>query len=186
MTRAFLTAIVIALMVAGAFSLLTGKSVIEVVPGLTNPGREDLPITTSEIEVRTDKLEYRPGEIVSVTVKNLLNDTVISHAGSSTPVFSIHRVERLEPDGSWKKLYAQCEYPHCTYKVDSPVVILTGKADVYKWNLLVYLNGTRESFPAGPGTYRLIVRYQVGKDPSMVERNEWLGARSNDFKVVAP
>jgi len=85
--------------------------------------------------VTTDKTEYEQGEIIKITIRNNLNETIYSHIGSSTPIFSINHVEKKRSDGTWKKLFAQCQYPHCIHKVAAPKEIKPGQSEVSDGNL---------------------------------------------------
>lgn len=137
---------------------------------------------SQEIIVTTDKNEYKHGEVIKITLKNELSESVFSHIGSQTPVFSIDRIERKKSGEDWDKLFAQCQYPHCVYDIDGPSEIKPNQYVSFEWNPLIYIDGTNNNIQTKPGTYRLLVTYQIRKD--YLSKNwEWLKVYSNEFVI---
>ena len=133
------------------------------------------------VAVNTDKQEYKQGEAIKITVNNDLSESIFSHAGSYTPVFSIKYVEMKTQQG-WKQLFAQCQYPHCIYEIDALVEIKAGQSVTFEWMPLIYINGTQKHIRAEPGEYRLVVYYQIRKS-SVSEDWKLLTAYSNEFVI---
>jgi len=136
---------------------------------------------TADIQVITDKMVYKVGDAVVVTVNNPMDESILTNVGTLTPIFAIEYVERLMPDRTWRRLHAYCDYPHCTYTIETPVTLKPGGIRTFKWRPLIYLDGTAETFLAGPGLYRLIIRYQIRETLSDT-KYEWRASRSNEFK----
>ena len=117
-----------------------------------------------------------------VQVTNVSQAPVRTHVGSSTPIASLLYAERQYSDGSWRREDVMCRPPHCTYVMDSPYVLEPGETRSFRWKPVFFKDGTLEKYPAPPGVYRLLVRYQVQPDPS-VPRWVWHQTRTNAFTI---
>jgi hypothetical protein len=128
------------------------------------------------ILIITDRQEYKPGEVVRVTIKNQSGEMIYCHAG----VEGIKHIEKKTAEGDWEKLFAMCQSPHCLYDIGPPQEIGPGVVKTFDWKPLIYVNGTTKTVPAKPGQYRLSLLYQEqqGKD--------WKSAYSNMFVIQAP
>lgn len=143
---------------------------------------EEFYTSNKGVIVTTDKTEYEQGEIIKITIKNNLNESIYSHIGSSTPVFSIDHIEKKKPDGTWEKLFVQCRYPHCIEKVAAPKEIKPGQSEVFKWKPLIYINGTSKITQLKTGTYRIVILYQIRKG-SIPKDWKWNTVCSNEFMI---
>ena len=132
--------------------------------------------------VTTDKTEYEQGEIIKITIRNNLNESIYSHIGSSTPIYSIDHIEKERSNGTWEKLFAQCRCPHCIEKIGAPKEIKPGQSKVFRWKPLIYLNGTSKAVQPEIGTYRIAILYQIRKG-STPENWKWHAVYSNKFTI---
>ncbi len=135
-----------------------------------------------EVTVTTERTEYKAGQNIKVIMANNLKGSIFSHVGSATAVFSIRNVQRQNPDRTWKKLFAQCQYHNCVYDIDAPSEIKPGRIESFVWEPLIYINGKPEFIPADAGTYCLDILYQVKGDPSP-EKWDWKTVRTNQFTI---
>jgi hypothetical protein len=134
------------------------------------------------IIVTTDKFEYKQGEVIKITLRNELSESIFSHIGSQTPVFFIDRIERKKSGEDWDKLFAQCQYPHCVDDIDGPAEIKSSQSVSFVWDPLIYPDGANKNIQAMAGTYRLLITYQIRKN--YLSKNwEWLKVYSNEFVI---
>jgi len=108
----------------------------------------------------TDKLVYQRNEVINIIFINDLEDSVFSHIQSATPVFGIKQIEFRSSNGPPKKLFAYCQYPHCTNDTDVPGEVKSGEKVTFGWKPLVFVDGTSETVLPEPGQYRLQILYQ--------------------------
>ena len=135
-----------------------------------------------QVIIKTDKDFYIEGEVIKITLRNDLIENVFSQAGSLTPVFSIDSIEKKDSTGNWEKLFAQCQYPHCSYDIDGPAEIGAGQSVSFDWNPLIYIDGADKYIQAKSGIYRLLILYQIRKGDSF-EGWKWLKEYSNEFAI---
>lgn len=128
------------------------------------------------ILVTTDKVSYKPGEDVKITLRNLTKGVIYAHVG----VEGIQDVEKKDLHGGWEKLSPRCRPPHCFYDIGPPEEIGPGVAKTFVWKPLIYVDGTTKVLSASPGTYRLSFLWQDR------ERKEWKVAHSNNFDIERP
>jgi hypothetical protein len=128
------------------------------------------------ILVTTDKVSYKPGEDVTITIRNLSRDIIYAHVG----VEGIKDVEKKDLQGGWEKLPPRCQPPHCFYDIGPPEEIGPGVAKTFVWKPLIYVSGTTKVLSASPGTYRLSFLWQDR------ERKGWKVAHSNNFDIERP
>ncbi len=129
------------------------------------------------VKIITDKIEYNQSEVIIITIKNNLKDSIYSHIGSLTPLFAIQFIERKTKNKCWEKLYAYCQYPHCIYDIDVPQVINPGQSESMKWDPLIFINGTSKTEQLDPGQYRVLILYL---DSAM---KNWKSEYSNLFII---
>jgi hypothetical protein len=140
-------------------------------------GKTGTPATAArEVFVRTDRQEYRQGEMISVTIENPTEASIFCHVG----VEGIKHIEKRTAEGGWEKLFAMCQPPHCLYDMGPPDEIGPGGARTFEWRPLIYLGGTSKTVRATPAAYRLSVLYQDR------DRKEWRSAYSNIFVIGNP
>lgn len=159
----------------GAFSIITMILFLTVPIGAgeSQTGEARFP---KSILVTTDKVSYKPGEDVTITIRNLSGDIIYAHVG----VEGIQHVEKKDCQGGWEKLPPRCQPPHCFYDIGPPEAIGPGLAKTFVWKPLVYLSGTTKVLSVSPGTYRLSFLWQDR------ERKEWRIAYSNNFHIERP
>ncbi|MDI6603356.1 MAG: hypothetical protein QME57_04625 [Patescibacteria group bacterium] len=121
-------------------------------------------------------------KLLRITIRNNLDESIFSHAASISPVFSIKHIERKKTNGSWEKLFAHCQYPHCMYKIDIPREIKPNQSVTFEWKPLIYINGTRKTVQVGAGVYRLEILYQIRRG-STSKSWEWKTVYSNEFTI---
>lgn len=166
-----LVVVLIAIVTTTYITLKQGEEVdTEQVEGLSVEPSKDVIITT-------DKTEYKQGEIVKITITNNLKESIYSQIGGNTPVFGIEYIERKRLNGTWEKLFAQCRYPHCIYKIAPAQEIKPGQSETFEWKPLIFINGTSETKQAGPGRYRLLISYLD------YQKTEWRSVYSNEFII---
>ena len=129
------------------------------------------------VVVSTDKLEYQQGEVISIILKNNFRKSVFSHIRSLTPVFCIKNIEKKITDEQWKKLYAQCQFPNCTYEIDPPGEIKSGESVTLEWNPLVFVDGAAKTALPDLGMYRLAISYQE------CQKEKWQFVYTNTFAI---
>ena len=130
-----------------------------------------------EPAANTDRQTYTSGEIIRITLANPLSRGIYSHIRSATPVFCIQYVEkRISADG-WKRLFAQCQPPQCTFDTDVPGEIKPGEVVSMNWNPMVYRKGSTDALRPLPGVYRLSILYQD------CSRTEWQTVYTNEFSI---
>jgi len=164
--------------------LLTGCSIDKgelKVQGIENNTSSSKISTVAEVNVSTDKKEYKQGDIINVTLKNNLDESIFSHIGSCS-TFAIVNVERKTSYLFWEKLFANAQYPYVIYDIGPPAEIKPGKSETMSWEPLLYINGTTKYIQAGPGTYRLNMYYQLRKGNSSTDW-KWLTVYSNEFII---
>ncbi|MFA5157194.1 MAG: hypothetical protein WC532_07415 [Candidatus Omnitrophota bacterium] len=135
-----------------------------------------------EATVTTDKLEYSQGESVKITLKNNSTQSIFSHIGGTSSGFGIRYAEKKTSSGNWEKLFTYCQYPHCIRDIGPPEEMKSGESNTYEWDPLIYIDGTEKSIKADPGTYRLVVSYQIRNSASS-EDWKWLTVNSNEFII---
>ncbi len=153
---------------------------------LDNEGK--IPIYSNEfilmpgegLTVTTEKKEYNPGETINVTLKNDLSESIYSHIGSKTPVYSIEYIERKTQQG-WKTLFVQCQPPRCIQDIDAPAETLPGQSRTFEWGGL-YVNETGDYARLGKDKYHLVINYQVRRENTS-EDSRWLRIYSSDFMI---
>jgi hypothetical protein len=129
------------------------------------------------VTVVTDKLEYKRGETINITLINNFEESIFSHIGSGTPVFCIKHIEIRTPTGQQERLFAQCQYPHCTSDIDAPGEIKSGESETFVWEPLVFVEGTSETVLPRPGLYRLLISYEDNK------KTKWETVSTNQFTI---
>lgn len=129
------------------------------------------------VTAATDKQVYQRSELINIIFINDLEDSVFSHIQSSTPVFCIKHIEFITPNGPPKKLFAYCQYPHCTIDTDVPGEVKSGEKATFGWKPLVYVDGTSETVLPEPGQYRLQLLYQNKG------RSKWESVYTNIFTI---
>lgn len=132
------------------------------------------------LTVTTEKKEYHPGETINITLKNDLSDSIYSHFGSKTPVYSIEYIERKTRQGR-KTLFAQCQPPRCIQDIDAPAETLPGQSRTFEWGGL-YINETGDYARLGKDNYYLVINYQVRRGNNS-EDFRWLRVYSSDFTI---
>lgn len=126
--------------------------------------------------ITTDKTVYRQGEVIRVSIKNNLNESIFCHIG----VEGIKHIERKTAEGNWEQLFVMCKYPHCIYKIAPPKEIIPGECRIFEWKPLIYIDGTSKTVQAGPGQYRLSFFYQDHM------KTELRSVYSNVFMIEEP
>jgi hypothetical protein len=147
-------------------------------PATPNP-ETGLEIKEAEVIVTTDIQQYYPGEVIKITITNNLDKSIFAHSSS----LSIQYIQRKKTDGSWENLFAHCQFPHCIDRIGPPQEIKPHGSVIFKWEPLIYIEGTSETIEASPGIYRLEIGYQIRED-SKPENWEWRTAYSNEFEIV--
>jgi len=133
--------------------------------------------TNTGVSVNTDKIEYKGGESIKIILTNNLGQSIFSHIRSGTPVFCIKHIEKKTTTGEWERLYAQCQFPHCTADIDAPGEIKPDETETMDWNPLVFVNGTSETVIAEPGLYRLLISYED------YQKTKWESVYTNEFTI---
>lgn len=154
------------------FLILLFAGCIERSPKTTTTFLVSTTLPKEEVVVTTDKLEYESGEIIKVTIKNNLEESIFSHVGKE----AIKYIERKTAQG-WEKFFARCQYPHCTYDIGPPKEITPKDSKTFQWNPLIFINGTSEYVQAKSGHYRLLILYENYK------KTEWKTVYSNKFRI---
>lgn len=129
------------------------------------------------VTVSTDKLEYQQGEVIRVVITNNLRQSIFSHIRSLTPVFGIKHIEKKNTNEHWERLYAQCQFPHCTYEIDAPGEIKPGENEAMEWKQLVFVDGTAKTALPEPGVYRLAISYEE------YQKTKWQSVLTNTFTI---
>lgn len=183
MAKKFLFVFLFLLLIGYFAMVLTKGAYLDTIKAsIADMWEKPLRFNSGELEVKTDHDDYRLGEEIGITVKNLLNDTMRVHVGSATPIATIDFVQRKYTDGSWKREDIQCQYPNCTYVTDSPYPLAAGESRAFRWKPLFFVNGTTETKEVDPGQYRFVIRYQVRATPGQ-ETWEWHRTTSNEFLI---
>lgn len=147
-----------------------------------NPyGRLNAP--PNKITVKTERAKYGQTEVIEVLFFNGLNRSVFSHAGGPSSLFSINKIERKKPGAGWESLFAQCQYPNCIYDINAPLEIGPGVTAVFGWKPLEYPEGKKEAVLLEPGSYRLLINYQLRPVKNAANWN-WITTYSNEFTIT--
>jgi len=133
--------------------------------------------TKTGVNVNTDEAEYKRGESIKIILTNNLGQSIFSHIRSGTPVFCIKYIEKKTTTGEWERLYAQCQFPHCTADIDAPGEIKPGEKETIDWKPLVFVNGTSGTVIAGFGLYRLLISYED------CQKTKWESVYTNEFTI---
>jgi len=133
--------------------------------------------SSNGVVVSTDKLEYQQGEVIRIVLTNNLRGSVFSHIRSLTPVFCIKHIEKKITDEQWEKLYAQCQFPNCTYEIDPPGEIKPGESVTLEWKPLVFVDGTAKTALPEFGVYRLSITYEG------YQKEKWQFIYTNTFAI---
>ncbi len=129
------------------------------------------------VMVLTDRAEYQTGEKINIKMTNHQGKIIFSHIGGETAVFCIQHIEKKNTGGKWKRLFAQCQTPHCIYDIDAPREIKSGKTESMMWSPLIFVNGTSRTMQPVPGVYRLLIRYEDN------QKSEWKSVYTNQFII---
>ena len=129
------------------------------------------------VVIKTGKNHYESRESIDITLTNNLKESIYSHIGSDTPVFTIEHIERKNTDSVWDTLFAQCRYPECVHDSDAPLEVKPGYSVTFEWNPMIYIDGSPEYVTAEPGRYRLLILYMNA------DRNEWKSEYSTTFLI---
>lgn len=129
------------------------------------------------VAVSTDKLEYQQGEVIRVVFTNNLVESIFSHIRSLTPVFCIKHIETKNTNEQWERLYAQCQFPNCTYEIDAAGEIKPGESVALEWKPLVFADGTAKTILPEPGVYRLAISYEE------YQKKKWQSVYTNTFTI---
>jgi hypothetical protein len=124
-----------------------------------------------------DKTVYTASEPILITVHNTSNAPILSHVGSGTPVFAIEHIQQRTAEGNWEDLYAQCQPPHCLQDIDAPARIESGASASFTWEPLIFVDGTEESAPVDPGTYRVVILYED------IDATAWVRIYTESFTI---
>lgn len=127
--------------------------------------------------VKTNKKEYSVSEIIEVSFFNNTIDSVFSHIGSYTPVYAINYVERKDRKSNWKQFFAQCQYPTCLVDIDIPVIVKPKQTISFKWEPIIFINGSAKYRKLKKGLYRIQLLYQIP------EKTKWKTTYSNEFII---
>lgn len=133
--------------------------------------------SSNDITASTDKKEYQQEETIRIFFTNNLRESIFSHIRSLTPLFCIQYIEKQLTDNHWEKLYAQCQFPDCTYEIDAPGEIKAGESETLEWNALVFIDGTTTSVLLDPGVYRLAISYED------YQKSKWRSVSTNPFTI---
>jgi hypothetical protein len=129
------------------------------------------------VRVILGKSEYRPGENITLILKNTAQESVFSHMGSGTPVFSIAHIEERSGNSTWKRKNVYIQRPDVEYDSDAPAELKPGQTVKLEWRPLVYFKGRSEAAWIDPGYYRIAVSYQDK------HREEWKHVFTKGFTV---
>lgn len=127
------------------------------------------PTLSQEFAVSTDKTIYRPGEPITIKIKNSLRESIYLHKSELG-------VEFLEKKngGTWDRLEVNCKYPECIHDIDAPSEIKPGEEASFTWE--------PKKVQVSTGIYRLNVSYQLREGSNTQDWN-WQTIRSNEFVV---
>jgi len=131
----------------------------------------------NKLTVSTDKPRYQQEEKIKITFENNLQESVFSHIRSLTPIYCIKHIEKQINGAQWVRLYAQCQFPNCTYEIDRPGELKPGENASFEWTPRQFIRGTAETALLEPGIYRLAITYQNHL------RNKWEVTYTNNFTI---
>jgi hypothetical protein len=134
-----------------------------------------------QVSVTSQKKTYSADEIISITVANSLAVSIFTVAASSSPEMGLTNLEKKASVG-WDAYPLRCRQPSCTvdYTIPVPEEIKPGKSVTFSWKPKIFISNKYVS--PEPGTYRLTVLYQVGKEGESRMWN-WTTVRSNTFTL---
>jgi hypothetical protein len=115
---------------------------------------------------------FLSGEVVVVTLVNG-SGTILVHHGPE----AIAWAERRGEEG-WERVETTCGLPHCLVDIGPPSPLPPRSLLPLAWPLRIHPGGQADPVAAGPGTWRLAVRY---RHP---ERTDWDLVRTVPFTIV--
>ena len=127
--------------------------------------------------VKTSKKEYSVTETIEVSFFNNTLDSVFSHIGSYTPVYAIRYLERKDCENNWKQYFAQCQHPNCVIDIDFPVLVKPKQKISFKWEPIIFINGSINHKKIKTGLYRIQFQYLNA------EKTKWQTTYSNEFII---
>jgi len=126
------------------------------------------------VTIITDKTEYRQGDIVTLTIRNGLNESILVHVAGGTPGFCIKNIEMKTAEGQWKGLVTR--FPDCLEDIDPSQETKPGQSITFEWTPVI-IDYEAKVIQLYPGRYRLSVIYMVR------ERTEWEFVYTNEFTI---
>ena len=130
--------------------------------------------TKQGVTIITDKREYGQGEIVTLTIRNGLNESILVHVAGGTPGFCIKNIEMKTAEGQWKGLVTR--FPDCLEDIDPSQETKPGQSITFEWTPVI-IDYEAKVIQLYPGRYRLSVIYMVR------ERTEWEFIYTNEFTI---
>lgn len=138
-------------------------------------------VFAQDVVVETDKISYRQGEQIEITLKNNSQESMFSIAASSTPEFSIGYIERRSGTGEWDKLSVDCcQWPECDADFDGPVEIKAGQDVSFKWE--PRLCQQKKYVKLEEGVYRITISWQIRRGADS-EKWVWNEVKTNEFAI---
>jgi hypothetical protein len=134
-------------------------------------------LSQKSVIVKTNKNEYSISETIEVSFFNNTLDSVFSHIGSYTPLYAIRYLERKNCENDWKQYFVQCQYPNCVIDIDFPVIIKPKQTISFKWEPIIFINGSIKHEKIKTGRYRIQLHYLNS------EKIIWQTTYSNEFTI---
>ena len=126
------------------------------------------------VTIITDKTEYRQGDIIVITIRNNLKESILVHVKSETPSFCIKQIEMKTDEGKWGGLITSV--PDCSFNMDLSRETKPGQSITFEWTPVI-IDYEAKVIQLYPGRYRLSVIYMVR------ERTEWEFIYTNEFTI---
>ena len=125
---------------------------------------------SNDVTITTDKIEYDQGETLKITLKNDLENVIITRRNDF--------IERKISGESWEEM--SLFSPDCVWDMEAVIEeIEAGKSRMFEWKPAIY--GCSETTNLEPGLYRLLRDYQIGNP--LREAWDWKTIRSNEFSI---
>jgi hypothetical protein len=114
------------------------------------------------VTIITDKTEYRQGDIIVITIRNNLKESILVHVKSETPSFCIKQIEMKTDEGKWGGLITSV--PDCSFNMDLSRETKPGQSVTFEWKPSIIDYGGKET-QLNPGWYRLSIIYHYSEKP---------------------
>ena len=128
----------------------------------------------AEVSIVSNKGEYEQGEIITITIRNNLKESILVHTKGSTPGFCIENIEIKNTEKHWEGLLTH--FPDCVSDVDPSRGTEPGQSITFEW-VPSMIDYTGEAVQLNPGRYRLSVIYMS------CEMTEWISIYTNEFTI---